>query len=60
MYSILSSNTFSDELNLSSLSIFVVNNFYPEKSFTFRNVNIVWGIHFSPQDNDEIHIIGNH
>ena len=54
------SNTFSDELKLSSESKFVVNIYYPEKCVTFNDANIFCVIHFSPEDNDDIHILGNH
>ena len=52
------SNSFSNELSLSSGSIFVVNKYYPEKCITFRDTDIFCGIHFSPEGND-IHILGN-
>ena len=52
------SNTFSNELILSSGSQFVVNIYYPEKCITFRDTDIFCGIHFSPEDND-IHLLGN-
>ena len=54
------SNTFSDELKLSSGSKFVVNIYYPEKCVTFNDANIFCVIHFSPEDSDDIHILGNH
>ena len=54
------SNTFSDELILSSEDKFFVNKFYAERCVTFRDVNIFCGIHFSPDDSDATRILGNH
>ena len=54
------SNTFSDELNLSSGDKFVIDKFHPERCITFRNANIFCGIHFSPEDSDATRILGNH
>ena len=55
-----SSNTFSEEFILSSESKSVVNLYYPEKCTTFRDEDIFCGIHFSPDNDNSLHIIGNH
>ena len=54
------SNSFGDELILSSGEKFNVNLFYPEKCDTFQNFNIFCVIHFSPESSDDTRILGNH
>ena len=54
-----SSKKFSQEIVLTSESKLVINIYYPEKCTTFRDEDIYCGIHFSPSDDDEYHIIGN-
>ena len=53
------SKTFSEELTLNSSSNFVVNIYYPEKCVTFRDTDIFCGIHYSPAESDESHLVGN-